>query len=249
MEGTTAASETKYGVFAVSDADATDKITFGLLHQDGTTVSWGENGTEAVLYLIKGPSGPEVTNIPPIMDGSSATLNNYYGKIAINADAADSRSSHYSLEVYNNSSAINELNQGQKLPLTFTVVAGDQHGAYATQTIDTTITGTNDAPSFNGVYSKVYLRDDGVHATDKFTVQVSDENGGVTQKEITITFEGKNNVPTGTDAFIAIQEDTELTPTTSSWMGDLIKVQDDRGTANLSFTVSHSEDSAGGMGR
>jgi len=163
MEGTTAASETKYGVFAVSDADATDKITFGLLHQDGTTVSWGENGTEAVLYLIKGPSGPEVTNIPPIMDGSSATLNNYYGKIAINADAADSRSSHYSLEVYNNSSAINELNQGQKLPLTFTVVAGDQHGAYATQTIDTTITGTNDAPSFNGVYSKVYLRDDGVH--------------------------------------------------------------------------------------
>ena len=162
-EGTTAVSETKSGVFAVSDADATDKITFGLLHQDGTTVSWGENGTEAVLYLIKGPGGPEVTNIPPVMDGSSATLNNYYGKITISADAADSRSSHYSLEVYNNSSAINELNQGQKLPLTFTVVAGDQHGAYATQTIDTTITGTNDAPSFNGVYSKVYLRDDGVH--------------------------------------------------------------------------------------
>lgn len=162
-EGTTAASETKSGIFAVSDADASDKITFGLLQQDGKTISWGENGTAAVLYLIKGVNGPEVTDVAPVMDGNNATFNNYYGKITISADAADNRSSNYSLEIYNNSSAINELNQGQELPLKFTVVAGDQHGAYTTQTIDSTITGTNDAPSFNNIYSKVHLRDDGVH--------------------------------------------------------------------------------------
>ncbi|HEY0197391.1 MAG TPA: VCBS domain-containing protein, partial [Rhodanobacter sp.] len=46
----------------------------------------------------------------------------------------------------NSLAATQALNEGQTVPLQFTVQVGDGHGGTATQTIDVTITGTNDSP-------------------------------------------------------------------------------------------------------
>ncbi len=89
----------------------------------------------------------------------------------------------------------------------------------------------------------------GEKAHDTFTVQVSDGKGGTTEQVITITYAGKNDNPTGTDNLnlITISEDAApLTGTRADLIGALY-ADDDRGTADLSFSVSATEGGTAGM--
>ncbi len=147
------------GSFVVTDVDTNDTITFGLVHQDGETVSWNDSSAPGTLYVVMG-SGENagklvVTGVAPKSEGSN--YNDYYGKITISSDAEDpsGKTANYTFTLFNDSAAVNSMYEGQSQKLDFTVVAGDDKGAYVTQPVAVTITGSNDAPVVEDVTGAV----------------------------------------------------------------------------------------------
>lgn len=145
------------GSFVVTDVDSKDTITFGLVHQDGKTVSWSESSAPGTLYVIMG-SGENagklvVTGVAP----SSATYDNYYGMITIHPDATDAtgKTASYTFTLFNGSHAVDSMAEGPPQNLSFTLVAGDDKGAYATQNVSLTIHGANDTPVITPVTGEV----------------------------------------------------------------------------------------------
>ncbi|MBB5144387.1 VCBS domain-containing protein [Desulfovibrio intestinalis] len=170
------------GVFAVTDMDSNDTITFGLVHQDGKTVSWSENTASGTLYVVMGSGDTAgklvVTDVPPVQ--GTAAYDNYYGMIVINPDATDTtgKTANYTFTLFNDSRAVNSMAEGQSHTLNFSLAASDDKGAYAVQNVSLTINGANDAPQYNGQWNSITVRERGVFNGNDPTVADTPDRPG-----------------------------------------------------------------------
>ncbi|MEG6501698.1 MULTISPECIES: VCBS domain-containing protein [unclassified Desulfovibrio] len=157
------------GTFVATDVDNGDTLHYRLV---GTN-----NDLHETLYLVKDTvtGGIKLVSTP----GSNGDAD-YYGKVNIDQNGK------YTVELFNDSEAVQELRGDGTTDktFTFTVAAQDSKGAYVAQNVTGNIEGTNDAPKI--VWGSIHLREEGVwnnglwnNSNDK-TVSDGKNNDGFT---------------------------------------------------------------------
>ena len=99
--------------------------------------------------------GLGVDGTPQYADNGSVTATTDYGTLVLNADGS------YRYELKDKAPEVDALNEGQQVHDTFTIYVKDEYGAWTSQELTVTITGTNDAPVIESVDNLV-LKETGV---------------------------------------------------------------------------------------
>ncbi|WP_291445303.1 VCBS domain-containing protein [Desulfovibrio sp.] len=240
------------GSFKAGDVDAGDKLTYSLAL--GGTESANFDGAKLyrVLYLVKDGEGGIKLTTAAGNDGDA----NYYGKVSIN------QSGKYTVDLFNNSEAVQELKGDGSTDKTFsfTMAAQDNHGAYVTQTVEGKIKGSNDAPHSITITS-AYVKDDGVWADGTSSTKlVAGENRDVDPETGApdFTTQPAAGVYRATATGTVTAEDHEGdTLTFKLWDGSTEKasITSDYGTLSLdpttgkyTFTLAKSSDKVNALG-
>lgn len=240
------------GSFKAEDVDAGDKLTYSLAL--GGTESANFDGAKlySVLYLVKDDKGGIKLTTAVGNDGDA----NYYGKVSIN------QSGNYTVDLFNNSEAVQELKGDGSTDKTFsfTMAAQDNHGAYVTQTVEGKIKGSNDAPHSITITS-AYVKDDGVWADGTSSTKlVAGENRDVDPETGApdFTTQPAASVYRATATGTVTAEDHEGdTLTFKLWDGSTEKasITSDYGTLSLdpttgkyTFTLAKSSDKVNALG-
>ncbi|GAL35778.1 T1SS secreted agglutinin RTX [Vibrio maritimus] len=116
---------------------------------------------------------------------TAADLNGTYGHFVV-----DPATNTWTYELYNDQPHVQALADGVKVVESFTVRATDSFGAEVTQTVEVTITGTNDRPSVSGATTGSVSDNLGSTASGKVTVSDVDIGDGH-------TFDVKQNTDLG----------------------------------------------------
>ena len=135
------------GTFTVADADADGAFK-------GST-----NGAANHSYAIAGgTSGGETTTGTASVDPGTgvATYTTKFGVLTVNPDGT------YKYEVNNNSSAVQNLREGQPHTETFHITVKDLHGSTDTKPLSFTITGTNDQALIDKTSGTLTVKEAGV---------------------------------------------------------------------------------------
>ncbi|MGF1774291.1 VCBS domain-containing protein [Vibrio wakamikoensis] len=137
---------------------------------------------------------------------AAADLNGTYGQFVV-----DPTTNTWTYELYNDEPHVQALADGVKVVESFTVRATDSFGAEVTQTVEVTITGTNDRPSVSGAATGSVSDNLGSTASGKVTVADVDIGDGhtfdVKQDTDLGTFTIDN---TGKWTFVVDEENAEI---------------------------------------
>ena len=141
--------------FKVSDADG-DKLTATLLDRDGKPVEGVQTDASGKM-----------------------TVQTDYGVLTVtpveNADGTVTYTYHYELD----NKLADSLKQDETAHEKFEIRISDGHGGTLTHPVDITITGTNDAPTFNGRGQNIQVKEEGVFDGNKPTTDDHRNDGFV----------------------------------------------------------------------
>ncbi|WP_374281844.1 beta strand repeat-containing protein [Desulfovibrio sp.] len=130
-----AASSVISGTVVGHDSDSNDQghLTYGFAA-----------GSELVATMYVVPNGNSYT-----LSATAPADANFYGKFVMTDQGAGT----YEFQLNNNATCVQQMDDGDSIPISANVVVADKQGAYSTKTVNLTINGSNDAPTLTGADS------------------------------------------------------------------------------------------------
>ncbi len=205
QQGTTTHPKGATWTYTLDDSNATvNALAEGKEITDTFIVHSGDGTPKTITITIKGTNdAPELTvsNIAATEDGAAVT-----GQASVSdVDTGDTHTYSVStLAAGQGSVSINEngvytytigkafqsLGEGKTATVSFYVTATDNHGGSDTETVEVTITGTNDAPELT--VSNIAATEDGAEVTGK--ASISDDNGDTHTYSVSTLAAGEGSV-------------------------------------------------------
>lgn len=134
------ANQTVTGNFVAKDVDTGDTLHYGIATPDGGT------SMHSPLYVVLLADGTCKT-ISDAPGSSTYPASTYVGEFNLKETGSAATGANYSFTLYNDSAAVQGLQEGVNKTASVTLVAQDNHGAYVTQNVSVTIKGANDTPT------------------------------------------------------------------------------------------------------
>nr|WP_112481203.1 VCBS domain-containing protein [Vibrio variabilis] len=138
-----------------------------MVTQDGEVTEDDSNGSGSVSVTKAIVLDDVDTNDTVTLN--AADLNGTYGHFVV-----DPATNTWTYELYNNEPHVQALGEGVSVVESFTVRATDSFGAEVTQTVEVTVTGTNDSPSVTGAATGTVSDALGSTASGKVTIDDAD---------------------------------------------------------------------------
>lgn len=130
-------NSTVTGAILGHDVDNGDSLHYGLVQTGGDTMY-------SKVYVVLGADGHTLTTTT---DPSTATTaKNYVGEFNLAEDAGTSKGASYTFTLYNDSAAVQGMQDGDSKVVSINLAARDSYGAYVQETVKVTIKGANDTP-------------------------------------------------------------------------------------------------------
>lgn len=135
------AHNTVIGTFVASDVDNGDHLAYGLVRNDGS----GDLVMHDTVYVVLNSDGKTFTTTAEVP--TDATKNNYVGEFHLTFDAATpAKGANYEFTLYNESPAVQGMQNGDSQDVSVVLTARDSFGAYVQENISVTVKGANDTP-------------------------------------------------------------------------------------------------------
>lgn len=130
-------NSTLTGAILGHDVDNGDSLHYGLVQVGGDTMY-------SKVYVVLGADGQTLTTTTDAP--TAGTAGNYVGEFVLTEDADPAKGASYTFTLYNDSPAVQGMQEGDSRDVSIGLVARDSFGAYVQETVSVTIKGANDTP-------------------------------------------------------------------------------------------------------
>lgn len=125
------------GTIIGHDVDNGDSLHYGLI-QPGSDTMHGK------VYVVLASDGHTLTTTTDA--STAATAKNYVGEFTLTEDADPTKGASYKFTLYNDSPAVQGMQDGDSRDVSIGLVARDSFGAYVQESVSVTVKGANDTP-------------------------------------------------------------------------------------------------------
>ncbi|MGV6994930.1 VCBS domain-containing protein [Desulfovibrio sp. QI0430] len=125
------------GTIIGHDVDNGDSLHYGLI-QPGSDTMHGK------VYVVLASDGHTLTATTDA--STAATAKNYVGEFTLTEDADPTKGASYKFTLYNDSPAVQGMQDGDSRDVSIGLVARDSFGAYVQESVSVTVKGANDTP-------------------------------------------------------------------------------------------------------
>ncbi|WP_308584560.1 VCBS domain-containing protein [uncultured Desulfovibrio sp.] len=125
------------GTIIGHDVDNGDSLHYGLI-QPGSDTMHGK------VYVVLASDGHTLTTTTDA--STAATAKNYVGEFTLTEDADPTKGASYKFTLYNDSPAVQGMQDGDSQDVSIGLVARDSFGAYVQESVSVTVKGANDTP-------------------------------------------------------------------------------------------------------
>lgn len=125
------------GTIIGHDVDNGDSLHYGL-------VQTGSDTMHSKVYVVLGSDGHTLTTTTDA--ATAGTAKNYVGEFNLTESADPTKGASYTFTLYNDSPAVQGMQDGDSRDVSIGLVARDSFGAYVQESVSVTVKGANDTP-------------------------------------------------------------------------------------------------------